>query len=74
VPGPGHGVVAAAEERAVGFGGECCLYFLLGSFQMGPERVGGLLIGIDYRLETREQLIVLRNSLGHRTGGEEEHH
>ena len=73
VPGPGNGVVAASEEGAVGLCGEGCLQFFLRRGQMFAI---GLILqlrftGVGNLCEAREELVVFRDALRHRTGHEQ---
>ena len=66
MPRPGYGVITAAEEGAVGDGGEGGLQLLLRGLEVGAETVFAL-VDVGNLLQTREELLVLRDVLRHRT-------
>jgi hypothetical protein len=70
-PRPGAVVIAAAEERAVGGGGKGGLHFFLGGVEVVFEgTVFGFIHVVD-ACQACEELVVVRDVLRHRTGGEE---
>ena len=64
-------VIAAAEERAVGCGGKCCLHLFLYGVEMVFEGIVFRLIFVDDLCQACEELVVLRDVLRHGTGDEE---
>ena len=71
MPGPGYRDTAAAEDLTVRLGGEGGLYLFLGGTDMFLIRIVFQRVCPDGTLQTREELVVFRDSLCHRTSREE---
>ena len=71
-PRPGGVVVTAAEEGSVGSHGQGGFDFFLGLVEVILEGIFIWFVEVGDRRQTREELVVLGDVLGHGTRGEEE--